>query len=213
MAPPERSHKRKQLDTPTGDPSTLLSFFASKRLKRNSAVSGLSTGLLSDAKEIGAATNVIVISDDEDSRAPLADDILDLSFSDPMELQDRPQITEDDLVEATDVPQSNTIAIDESAKCLGNQLMASAVELGTCRICGLVLLDSTEKVCILSSLDSYSTDKYVRKSMNILTNASSNRLGVIAKMLAVVILSLPFHLAVGSLRVTRYHKPRTHWIH
>ncbi|CAE7146275.1 unnamed protein product [Rhizoctonia solani] len=141
MPSPSVSQKRKQ-SVSTGEPHTLLSFFGSKRFKRDPSVSGFPT---TSARKTGIeCSDAIVISDDEDyTSAVPTEDILDLTFSDPVNPKDHElQADEDDVIENNDV---DFTLVEESSKCLGNQLMADSVELGTCSICGLLLLDSTEK--------------------------------------------------------------------
>ncbi|CAE6403455.1 unnamed protein product [Rhizoctonia solani] len=106
---------------------------------------------------------------------------MDLSFSDPIELQDHElQTIEDDPIESTNLSYSNTVIAGEALKCLGNQLLADSVELGTCRICGLVFLDSTEKevnehfdACLAKPSGSTNGDVDPRHSVTAHTNSIS----------------------------------------
>ncbi|KAF8749129.1 DRMBL protein [Rhizoctonia solani] len=145
MSTPEVSQKRKQ-DVAAEESHTLLSFFVSKRLKRDSVVPGPS--VTPGTHKTGARKpDVIIISDDEGciGTSP-TEDVLDLSFSDPIDYHDHGiHAIEDDAIEDVDVPESSIAIPSETPRCLGNQLLASSVELGTCRVCGLVLLDSTAK--------------------------------------------------------------------
>ncbi|KDN40902.1 hypothetical protein RSAG8_07770, partial [Rhizoctonia solani AG-8 WAC10335] len=145
---PESSHKRKQ-SASVGEPHTLLSFFDSKRFIRDSSVFGVSTPATGARKARLESSDVIVISGNENcTGAAPAKNILDLSFSDPVDPKDHVlEAIEDDATGDTgtfDVGSKYAL-IKESSKCLGNQLWADSVELGTCGICGLLLLDSTEK--------------------------------------------------------------------
>ncbi|QRW17271.1 DNA repair metallo-beta-lactamase [Rhizoctonia solani] len=145
MSTPEVSQKRKQ-DVAAEESHTLLSFFVSKRLKRDSVVPGPS--VTPGTHKTGARKpDVIIISDDEGciGTSP-TEDVLDLSFSDPIDYHDHGiHAIEDDAIEDVDVPESSIAIPSETPRCLGNQLLASSVELRTCRVCGLVLLDSTAK--------------------------------------------------------------------
>ncbi|CAE6364900.1 unnamed protein product [Rhizoctonia solani] len=143
MPSPESSHKRKQ-SVSAGEPHTLSSFFGSKRVKRDSSILEVSAPTSGVRKADLELPDVIVISDDDDC-APTsrAEDIIDLSFSDPVD--HGLQADEDDLIEDTDASDVGFTPINGSSKCLGNQLLIDSVELGTCSICGLLLLDWTKK--------------------------------------------------------------------
>ncbi|CAE6464091.1 hypothetical protein ACGC1H_003533 [Rhizoctonia solani] len=142
MPSPESLHKRKQ-SVSAGEPHTLSSFFSSKRVKRDSSILRASAPTTSGVGKT-ELPDVIIISDDDDcTPAVRAEDILDLSFSDPVD--HGLQAGEDDAIEDTDASDVGFTLINGSSKCLGNQLLTDSVGLGTCSICGLLLLDSTEK--------------------------------------------------------------------
>ncbi|KAG9119609.1 hypothetical protein FRC07_005296 [Ceratobasidium sp. 392] len=129
--------KRKQ-SVSAGEAHTLLDFFSTKRQKPSPL----------RLKSSRADSDPIVISDDEDytgesSTTVKTEAILDLSFTDD-EWQagdDEILVIEDDIVEleTQEVP-----AEPNSSECLGNTLLATSVSLGTCTICGLLLLETTE---------------------------------------------------------------------
>ncbi|CAE6466262.1 unnamed protein product [Rhizoctonia solani] len=147
MPSPETSHKRKK-SVSAGEPHTLLTFFGSKRFKRDSVSDSSAGSLIPGTKgTVIDSSKVIVISDDEDyAHAVPAEDILDLSFSDPVDPKARElQAIEDDVMDNTDTPNGHLTLINEPSRCLGNKLLADSLELGTCSICDLLLLDSTEK--------------------------------------------------------------------
>jgi hypothetical protein len=152
MRSSESFKKRKQSPS-VGETRTLLNFFGTKRPKRGSSVLAGST-TLSASKSVGDHTDIIIISDDEDHAQartiPIpAEEILDLSFSgDEWDSRDDElELIEDEIDNSTEPSNAGFSLSNESSQCLGNRLVADSAILGTCRICGLLLLDATEQVC------------------------------------------------------------------
>ncbi|KAG9100370.1 hypothetical protein FRC06_004202 [Ceratobasidium sp. 370] len=133
--PSPTSLKRKQ-SLATGEPHTLLDFFGAKRPKPGP--------LLSLGKSSGADLDPIVISDDEElaesSTIVKPEPVLDLSFT-----EDEWEAGDDELLVIEDDADTRGACPEpSSSECLGNALLATSVSLGTCTICGLLLLDTTE---------------------------------------------------------------------
>ncbi|KAG8740556.1 hypothetical protein FRC10_004172 [Ceratobasidium sp. 414] len=127
--PSPTSLKRKQ-SLSTGEPHTLLDFFGTKRPKPSP--------LRPLEKSSGADVDPIVISDDEDlaesSTTVKPEPVLDLSFT-----EDEWEAGDDELLVIED-----DVGEPSSSECLGDVLLATSVSLGTCTICGLLLVDTTE---------------------------------------------------------------------
>jgi hypothetical protein len=146
MASPA-SLKRKQ-NASAGEAHTLLDFFGTKRPKPSPS---RPSGVVSLGKPVGADLDPIVISDDDDcvgesSTTIRPEPILDLSFT-----EDEWEAEDDELlVMEDDEPDFGEAQADppnhKSSECLGNTLLAVSVSLGTCTICGLLLLDTTDTV-------------------------------------------------------------------
>ncbi|CAE6398267.1 unnamed protein product [Rhizoctonia solani] len=137
----ELPHKRKQSSL-AGEPH-FLSAPGSKRSKQDLSTLG-GPAYATGSRERGTEhSDAIVISDDEDCTLTTpVEDILDLSFSDPV---DRELWTAEDDAINTDAFDLGFTLVNESSKCLGDQLLSDSIDLGTCSVCGLLLLDSTEK--------------------------------------------------------------------
>lgn len=98
-----------------------------------------------------------MISDDEDylgenSTVVKPEEILDFSFTgDEWEDgDDEILVIEDDTGDIPEDPQLDSTKASGSSECLGNKVLAASVSLGTCTICGLLLLDTTKEVGVES---------------------------------------------------------------
>ncbi|QRV74289.1 DNA repair metallo-beta-lactamase [Ceratobasidium sp. AG-Ba] len=134
--PSPNTLKRKQ--SVSGESQTLLDFFGTKRPKA------------SPLRPSGRAdSDPIVISDDEEYAAESSttikpEPVSDLSFTDD-EWEaggDERLVIEDDI--EPDVGHTSEPKTRRSSECLGNALLATSGSLGTCTICGLLLLDANE---------------------------------------------------------------------
>ncbi|CAE6447584.1 unnamed protein product [Rhizoctonia solani] len=105
------------------EPHVLLNLFNPKRF---SPVLGISTPATGTTKTTLECSEVTVFYDEVYTRIVPVEDVLDLTFSDS-------------------VDNADFTPIDESLKCLGNQISSDSIDLGTCGTCGLLLLDATEK--------------------------------------------------------------------
>ncbi|KAG8691491.1 hypothetical protein FRC08_010163 [Ceratobasidium sp. 394] len=133
MSSPTSLKRKRSLSA--GEPPTLFDFFGKR--PRHGPLRPLE-------KSSGADLEPIVISDDEDlaqgSATIKPESVLDLSFT-----EDEWEAGDDELLDIEDdADAGEAYPKPSSSKCLGDTLLATSVSLGTCTICGLLLIDTTE---------------------------------------------------------------------
>lgn len=88
---------------------------------------------------------------DEDSTVAQPEEILDLSLSGEEweDGDDEILVIEDETGDISGYPRLDSPTTNKSSECLGNKVLVASVSLGTCTVCGLLLLDTTEEVCLV----------------------------------------------------------------